>query len=218
MRENGPARRKARARRDGRRIVVIGGGISGLAAAILLGRAGHRVTVLERDVRSAAATPDEAFATWERPGVAQFRHSHTFLARLTCVMRERFPEVLSLLRAHGALELPLTVNLPPGLDLGPRERGDGELVLLGCRRAAFEWALDRVARREPDVELREGVYVEGLVASSHHDGTRAPRVTGVRVRTLPHRRIPEAASRGIRGRPVPTARRPDAAVRSRPTW
>ena len=184
MRGNETARRKARAKRDGRRIVVVGGGLGGLAAAILLGRAGHRVTVLERDVRPEAATPDEAFATWERAGVAQFRHSHTFLARLTCVMRERFPEVLHLLRAHGALELPLTVNLPPGLDLGPRERGDGELVLLGCRRAAFEWALDRVARSEPNVELREGVYVEGLVAAPRADEGGPPRVTGVRVRTL----------------------------------
>lgn len=184
MRGNEATRRKVRAKRDGRRIVVIGGGLSGLAAAILLGRDGHRVTVLERDVRPPAATPDEAFATWERAGVAQFRHSHTFLARLTCVMRERFPEVLQLLRAHGALELPLTVNLPPGLDLGPRERGDGELVLLGCRRAAFEWALDRVARSEPNVELREGVYVEGLVAAPRGDDGGPPRVTGVRVRTL----------------------------------
>ena len=30
-----------------KRVVVIGGGIGGLAAAALLGRAGHRVTLLE---------------------------------------------------------------------------------------------------------------------------------------------------------------------------
>ncbi len=161
--------------------------MSGLAAAILLARNGMRVLVLERDVRPPAASPEEAFLAWERAGVAQFRHSHTFLARLTCVLRERFPEVLNLLRMNGALELPLTVNLPPGLDLGPREKGDGELVLLGCRRAAFEWALERVARSEPGVEIREGVLVEGLTTRPGRSPDGAPRVTGLRVRSLPPR-------------------------------
>jgi 2-polyprenyl-6-methoxyphenol hydroxylase-like FAD-dependent oxidoreductase len=173
------------------RAVIIGGGISGLAAAILLAKRYRHVTILERDVRPAAASPDEAFARWERAGVPQFRHSHVFLARLFCVLRERFPQVLELLRSNGALEVPLTVNLPPTLDLGRRERGDGELVLLGCRRAAFEWALAEVARRTQGVEFREGVFVEGLVATrrrgrkSGATSASRPRVTGVRFRELP---------------------------------
>ena len=173
------------------RVVIIGGGISGLAAAILLARRYRRVTILERDVRRPAASPDDAFAHWERAGVPQFRHSHVFLARLFCVLRERFPEVLELLRSNGALEVPLTVSLPPTLDLGPRERGDGELILLGCRRAAFEWALAEVARRTRGVEFREGVFVEGLVASRRSrramdgKGAARPRVVGVRFRELP---------------------------------
>ena len=32
------------------RILIIGGGICGLGAALLLGRDGHEVTVLERDL------------------------------------------------------------------------------------------------------------------------------------------------------------------------
>src|SRR4051794_2083974 len=33
----------------GRSVVVLGGGVSGLATALLLARSGHRVTVVERD-------------------------------------------------------------------------------------------------------------------------------------------------------------------------
>jgi 2-polyprenyl-6-methoxyphenol hydroxylase-like FAD-dependent oxidoreductase len=196
-------RRGSRAGPRARRAAIIGGGISGLAAAILLARDGWRVTVLERDVRPPAEDPNQAFTRWERAGVAQFRHSHTFLARLTCVMRERFPEVLNLLRSHGALELPLTVNLPPGLDLGPREKGDGELVLLGCRRAAFEWALERVARFERNVDIREGVYVEGLVTRRGSGDAARPRVTGVRMRRL----APPGPSDGARTPWYPQSRR-----------
>jgi 2-polyprenyl-6-methoxyphenol hydroxylase-like FAD-dependent oxidoreductase len=176
--------RTATERRRGRAIIV-GGGIGGLAAAILLARRFRRVTVLERDVRPPAASPDEAFALWQRPGVPQFRHSHTFLARLSSVLRERFPEVLDELRRSGTLELPLIRRLPPPApDLGPRQRGDGELVLLGCRRAAFEWALWRVAQRTQGLELREGVFVAGLTAARKRRNGGPPLVTGVKLRKL----------------------------------
>lgn len=200
------AKRSSRTARSGssskprRRVVIVGGGIGGLSLAILLARRGWRVRVLERDRRPAVASPEEAFQRWERAGVPQFRHSHTFLARLTAVMRERFPDVLNLLRTQGAPEIPLTVAIPPGLDLGPRQRGDGELVLLGARRAAFEWALLEVARRQPGIEIEEGVYVEGLVAARSRGGR--PRVSGVRLRTLPPR---EAQLDGIPWHPSSTA-------------
>ena len=169
-------------RRRGRTAAIIGGGIAGLSTAILLAKRGHRAIVLERDRRPAAASPEEAFRVWERAGVPQFRHSHVFLARITAALRERFPEVLRLLQRNGALELPLTVATPPGLDLGARAKGDGELVLLGCRRAAFEWALRRVAVETHGVELREGVLVEGLRAET--GAGQPPRVIGVELREL----------------------------------
>jgi 2-polyprenyl-6-methoxyphenol hydroxylase-like FAD-dependent oxidoreductase len=182
------------------RVIVIGGGISGLACAILLARRFRRVLVLERDVRPEAESPDQAFERWERAGVPQFRHSHVFLGRLFCLLRERFPEVLELLRANGALEVPLTVSVPPSLDLGRRERGDGELVLLGCRRAAFEWALHQIARRTRNIEFREGVFVEGLTTarSAVTHELRRPRVTGVRFRELTSK-----PARDTRTSPIP---------------
>lgn len=166
-----------------RKAIVLGGGISGLGIALLLERRGWRVRVLERDRRPPVSSPEEAFQTWQRPGLPQFRHSHTFLARLTPILREHFPDVLRVLRASGTVEIPLTVGTPPSLDLGPREKGDGELVLLGARRAAVEWALLEVARSRRHIEVVEGVYVEGLL----HEAGSPPRITGVRVKSLPER-------------------------------
>jgi len=158
--------------------VVIGGGIAGLAAARLLARQYARVVVLERDARPDVATPDEAFGAWLRPGVPQFRHSHAFLARIRLVLLAHLPDVLDRLRAIGVREIALEETVPPGMPFTPRP-DDEDVVLLACRRATFEWALRESARAVPSIELREGLQVSGLVASSR-EGARL-EVTGVRL-------------------------------------
>ena len=74
-------------------VVVVGAGVAGLGAALSLGRAGHHVTVLERDATPLPADPDAAF-WWDRRGAPQVRHSHAFLARLRNLLRDRHPDVL----------------------------------------------------------------------------------------------------------------------------
>jgi 2-polyprenyl-6-methoxyphenol hydroxylase-like FAD-dependent oxidoreductase len=160
-------------------VVVVGGGVGGLAAALALGRAGHPVTVLERDLLPAPAGPEEAFAV-ERRGAPQSHQTHGFLARIVAVLAERFPDVLDGLREAGC-----TV-LPPALDLGEPRPGDDDLAVLAMRRTTFEWVLRRAVLSEPAVEVRTGVGVTGLTA-----GERAPlgpvgplgppRVDGVRL-------------------------------------
>src|SRR3989442_8068114 len=81
--------------------VVLGGGLAGLAAARLLRRHFPRVVVLERDRRPETASPEDAFASWERRGVPQFRHPHAFLARLRVVLLAHLPVPLHPLRAAG---------------------------------------------------------------------------------------------------------------------
>ena len=85
------------------RIVVVGGGVAGLAAALKFGRAGHQVEVLERDPTPMPPTADEAF-DWDRRGAPQVRHSHAFLARLYGLLRDHEPDVLAAYKAAGADE------------------------------------------------------------------------------------------------------------------
>ena len=155
------------------RVVVAGGGVGGLAAALALGRAGHRVTVLERDPLPVHAGPDAAFAA-ERPGAPQAHQTHGFLARIVAVLSERFPDVLADLRAAGC-----TV-LPPAMDLGGPRPGDDDLAVLITRRTTFEWVLRRAALAEPGVEVRTGAPVLGLTAGDRQV-PGPPQVDGVRL-------------------------------------
>ena len=85
-------------------VVVLGAGVSGLAAALALARTGSSVTLLERDDPPVPATAHEAFE-WDRSGAPQVRHSHAFLARLRNLLRDRYPDVLRDLVAEGATEI-----------------------------------------------------------------------------------------------------------------
>jgi 2-polyprenyl-6-methoxyphenol hydroxylase-like FAD-dependent oxidoreductase len=157
------------------RVVVIGAGVSGLGAALALGRDGHEVTMVERDATPLPADPDAAFE-WDRRGAPQVRHSHALLARLRNLLRDRFPDVLRDLLAAGATELRFTEVMPPTIDDPSPKEGDEDLVALACRRTTFEWVLRRSVLAEPHVQLLDGVTVEGL-ESEPGDPVR---VTGVR--------------------------------------
>jgi 2-polyprenyl-6-methoxyphenol hydroxylase-like FAD-dependent oxidoreductase len=62
------------------RILVLGGGVCGLVAALMLARDGHEVTLLERDPQPVPDSVDAAWETWQRRGVAQFHQAHFLLA------------------------------------------------------------------------------------------------------------------------------------------
>ena len=159
-------------------VVVLGGGLAGLAAARLLTRRHPRVVVLERDGRPETDSPEDVFARWERPGVPQFRHSHAFLARLRVVLLAHFPDVLERLRTAGVREFGIDEIAPPGVALAPRA-DDEDVVLLASRRSTFEWALRESVVERAGIELREDVTVEGLVGEPVDGGP--PVVRGVRL-------------------------------------
>jgi glycine/D-amino acid oxidase-like deaminating enzyme len=85
--------------------VIIGAGVVGLGAALLLCGDGHEVTVLERDADAPPAGTEEIWGSWQRKGVNQFRLPHFFLARYRGLLDSELPEVKTGLVAAGAVRL-----------------------------------------------------------------------------------------------------------------
>jgi len=154
-------------------IVIIGGSVVGLGAAIALAEAGHTVEILER-ADTTPSTVDEAFG-WPRPTVPQAAHSHAF-ASLGCnLLRDRARDVYDGLFAAGATEVNLADYHPPMLLDFEREAGDENLRMVITRRSTFELVLRRRALARPGVRMTTGATVRGLVLAD--DG----RVTGARL-------------------------------------
>lgn len=162
----------------GAHALVVGCGITGLAAALALSGRGVAVTLLERDAEPATDTASAAFDHWKRKGAVQVRHSHVFLGRLRNLLRDRHPELLRALLDAGARELRMLDTPPQTLRGLVPEPGDDDLVILGCRRTTLEWVIRRHVLARPGVTLLGGATVVGLVTEPGD----VPRVTGLRIR------------------------------------
>jgi 2-polyprenyl-6-methoxyphenol hydroxylase-like FAD-dependent oxidoreductase len=157
-------------------IVVLGAGVCGLAAALVLARDGHDVTVLERDPAPVPDSPDDAWRFWERKGVAQFRQAHYVQPLARVVLETALPDVLDAFVAAGAIRVNPLNRLPPTVtDRDPRP-GDEHLSAITGRRTTLEQVMARAAEQEPGLTVRRGVAVTGL-STGRLDG--APHVTGV---------------------------------------
>lgn len=160
-------------------VVVVGAGIAGLGASLALSRAGHKVTIIERDDSPMPSDVEGAFE-WERRGVPQTRHPHVFLGLARTILRDRYPDVLDVLRDEGVHEVTMGANSPMPL---PEEvvavlEADDDLKMLATRRTTFEWVLRRVVMAEPNVTLELGTGVAGLIGGEPSD-SGLPTVVGV---------------------------------------
>jgi 2-polyprenyl-6-methoxyphenol hydroxylase-like FAD-dependent oxidoreductase len=153
------------------KIVVVGGGLGGLAAALFSARRGHEVVLLERDEGPPEGTADDDFERWDRPGVPQARQSHNFLGLSCAVLSAEAPDVVEALLDRGAMRTDVSVA---GRGADPDA---GELSLL-CRRLVYEAVVRRAVAREPGVAIRTGVAAVGLL--THRADHALPIAVGVR--------------------------------------
>jgi 2-polyprenyl-6-methoxyphenol hydroxylase-like FAD-dependent oxidoreductase len=141
------------------KVLVLGSGLSGMAAALALGRRGHAVNVIERDATPPPTGAEAAFDAWQRPSIPQFRQPHNFLGLDGRILRERAADVYQAVLAAGASE----VEQFRFITDGSHEPDHEELVTLACRRPVFEAVLRRaVAEEDNQVDMRIGCRVGGL--------------------------------------------------------
>src|SRR4051812_47198003 len=101
-------------------VVVCGGSVVGLSAAMMLARDGHDVTVLEADP-AVPVPPAQAWEAWTRCGVAQFHQPHSFFARFRRTWDEELPGLTDELAAAGCVRRNDLDVLPPTVvDRSPR--------------------------------------------------------------------------------------------------
>jgi 2-polyprenyl-6-methoxyphenol hydroxylase-like FAD-dependent oxidoreductase len=153
------------------RTIVVGAGPTGLFTAIALARRGRDVVVVDRE-----PGPPSSNTVWDRRGVMQFHHAHTFRAQVVEALRAEMPDVLDDLIAIGATIA--TANSRP--------------AALLCQRTTFERVLWNRAAAEPGVRLLCG-HVDGI----EHTGRRAVGIT-VDGRFLPADLVIDASGRSSR--------------------
>ncbi|MBB5136135.1 2-polyprenyl-6-methoxyphenol hydroxylase-like FAD-dependent oxidoreductase [Thermocatellispora tengchongensis] len=150
----------------------------GLSAAMLLAVRGHQVTVLERDPARPPARGEQAWTSWERPGVSRLRLPHLMMPRGRILLETELPEVVAGLETAGALRhnmIAAAAILPGG---GGRQDGDARYDTLGARRPLLESVLAAAADRTAGVTVRRGVAVTRLLpGQACLPGV--PHVTGV---------------------------------------
>jgi 2-polyprenyl-6-methoxyphenol hydroxylase-like FAD-dependent oxidoreductase len=163
------------------RVVIMGGGMGGLATALALKHSGYAITIVERDPAPPEIDPTQAFELWKRPGVPQLRHTHIFLARVQSILRTHHPEFLAELAQAGVVLGTMDQLLPAtqAAHYVARE-GDRDLLHLWGRRATFEYLLRKHVERLANVRFLNETNVESLVV----EGASAQlRVSGVELRS-----------------------------------
>src|SRR5215813_7980992 len=153
------------ARELGKRAVVIGAGMSGLATAGALAQYFERVDILERDRLPASVG--------SRSGTPQDRHPHGLLAGGLRALDQIFPGFKRDLAAAGAVPVAVTQDMQfERPDVGVLPKRDFGISLLCATRPLIELVLRRRAEAVANITLRPASRVTGIVPTIGSAGVR----------------------------------------------
>lgn len=144
------------------RAVIAGGGVVGLGLGMMLARDGHDVLQLERDPEPPPDSVDDAWAGWQRRGVAQFRLGHLFLARWRTIVETELPGLLPAMEAAGALRSNPLLEAPEQFH-GGAQPDDGRYEVVTGRRVLVEKVVAELAEHTPGLTVRRGAAVTGVL-------------------------------------------------------
>ena len=164
----------------GRKVLIIGGSITGLTGALALAAAGFDVTIVERDPSPDASLEPANSNTWTRRGALHALQPHVLTARLRNRLREWYPELVQDLLDAGAWEQPFEDTIHPDRAAAYRApAGAEEISVLMARRTTLELVMRRHVERRGIATFVAGARVSSLII----EGDRAPiTVRGVHVR------------------------------------
>jgi 2-polyprenyl-6-methoxyphenol hydroxylase-like FAD-dependent oxidoreductase len=175
----------------GRRAVVVGAGIGGLAMAGALAKYFERVEIFERD------SPFPSAAS--RSGTPQDRHPHGLLAGGLQALGEIFPGFESDLAKAGAVTVRVARDIQyERPDVGVLPKRDFGLLLLCASRPLIELVLRRRAEAITNIALRPKCRVTGIVPTTNGavvDGIRFDAGSG-RSEILAADLVVDASGRG----------------------
>ncbi|MER7577054.1 FAD-dependent oxidoreductase [Streptomyces sp. NPDC126514] len=152
-------------------IVVIGAGIVGSFASMVLAQEGHRVTLLERD-------PVGREALESRQGVKQYEQTHILMPGGARILDQETPDAVRRILDAGGRSHDMLAGVWAAGTVGPRRPGDEQYETYAARRPVLEAALQGAATATGGVTLRAGSRVRALLTGEPRVVGR-PHVTGV---------------------------------------